>query len=81
MPLLQQKKLKGPQCDDLCCLQPDGVCSSLRNKYPQKTQSQAVTLFVVDHQCALLPDSLAAEGENLTDAEVITADHCRETAL
>lgn len=65
-------------CDDLCCLQPVCVCSSLRNK---KTQSRAVTLFAIDHQCVLLPDSLAAGGESLTDAEVITADHCRETGL
>lgn len=56
------------------------VSAHLRNKYPPKTQSQAVTLFAVDHRCALLPDSLAAGGENLTDAEVITADHCHETA-
>lgn len=43
------------------------------NKYVKRQLKTEVKLFVINHQCVVMPDSPVAHGENRTDAEVVVA--------
>lgn len=50
------------------------VYSVLRNKYAETQLQAGVTLFVIDHECVFLTNSLVECKENGANAKTITTD-------